>query len=124
MVVSVRLSTIDAAPCRKHDGPRIAIPGPLQDLRAVAGSGHPVPELPHQHARALLDRGCGIEREILAIAACDQLDADRLVMMNRDRHHRTGQAEHVDGRDEADLVEEDLANALRTDRKSTRLNSS
>jgi hypothetical protein len=49
-----------------------------------------------------------IEREILAIAPRDQLHADRLALMPRGRHHRGGQAEHVDGGNATQIGPEDL----------------
>ena len=66
-------------------------------------------------SRALLDRRRRIEREVLAVASCNQLYADRLAFMQRYRHDGAGQAEHVDRGNETQIVPEQFARALRAD---------
>src|SRR5690242_118112 len=79
------------------------------------GSGHLLPQPGHQRSRSLLDCRRRIQCEVLAIASCDQLHADRLAFMQRYGHDGAGQAEHVDCGNETQVVPEQFARTLRAD---------
>ena len=53
--------------------------------------------------------------EVLAIASCNQLHTDRLALMQRDRHDRARQTEHIDRGNETQIVPEQFTRALRAD---------